>query len=245
MKIADGWHLVLGQDGERSLSDSRDCCAFALETSEGLVMFDAGAGTVASQLDAALMAAGFASGPAHLLLTHAHADHSGGAALIAERHAPTIYAGGLTADWLEGANEETISLAAAKRAGVYPADYRLRPCAVDRRLEDGEELRIGEASIRVVATPGHSADHLSFLVDAHDVTVLVGGDALFSEGRVVLQDTWDCSVADTCATIRKLAGLQFDWLLPGHGPRVLRTAHTAVDRAMERVSRLLPPLNLM
>ena len=70
---------------------------------------------------------------------------------------------------------------------------------------------------------------------------LVGGDALFCEGTVVLQDTWDSDVAATCATVRRLSRETFDRLLPGHGPPVLNDAGAHVARAAERVSRLLPP----
>ena len=86
---------------------------------------------------------------------------------------------------------------------------------------------------------------MSYLVEAHGITALVGGDALFAGGRIMLQDSWDCSVADSCATIRRLAGLDFDWLLPGHGAPVLGEAGSAVAEAMRRVDRFLPPFNLL
>jgi glyoxylase-like metal-dependent hydrolase (beta-lactamase superfamily II) len=243
MRLAEGWHLLLGRDGDRVLSDSLDCCAYGLETSAGTVMFDAGAGRDAAVLERAVSAAGIA-GPRTLLLTHGHADHSGGAAFIARRYGAEILAGAQTAEWLEAADEAAVSLPKAKIAGIYPRDYRLRACRVNRRLAAGEELVIGDASIRAIATPGHSLDHFSFLVHAYGVTALVAGDAIFAGGTVILQDSWDCSVPETCATIRKLAVLDFDLLLPGHGPPVIENGRGVVDLALQRVSRSLPPRNL-
>jgi hydroxyacylglutathione hydrolase len=245
MRIAEAWHLLLGRNGDRVLSDALDCCVFALETAAGLIVFDAGANPDPGGFRAALAGMDWRGGPIHLFLTHGHADHSGGAAGVREAFDARVYAGALTASWVEAGDETAVSLAAARAGGLYPPDYALRACAVDERLADGRVLEIGDARISVVATPGHSADHMSFLVEAHGAKALVAGDALFAGGRVVLQDTWDCSVADTCATVRKLSRLDFDMLLAGHGPPVLSGARDHVALAMERVSRLLPPLSLM
>jgi glyoxylase-like metal-dependent hydrolase (beta-lactamase superfamily II) len=244
MRLAKGWHLLLGRDGDRVLSDPLDCCAYGLETSAGTVMFDAGAGRDVGVIERAVSAAGIA-GPRTLLLTHGHADHSGGAAFIARRYGAEIFAGAQTAEWLEAADEAAVSLPAARLAGTYPRNFRLAGCHVDRCLTAGEELNIGDASIQAVATPGHSLDHMSYLVRAHGRTALIAGDAIFAGGTVILQDTWDCSVPQTCATIRRLAELDFDLLLPGHGSPVLENGRGAVDTAMQRVARSLPPLNLL
>lgn len=245
MEIAEGWHILLGRNRDVILSDPLDCCVFALETASGLIVFDAGANAYPHAIRRALTEMNWGGGSVDLFLTHCHADHSGGAAGIREALGARVYAGQQTAKWLEAADEAAISLAAARAVGLYPPDYALRPCMVDERLADWQSLEIGGARITALATPGHSADHMSFLVEARECTALVAGDALFAGGRVILQDIWDCSVSDTCATIRRLAGLDFDMLLAGHGQPVLTQAREHVAIAMERVVRFLPPLNLM
>jgi len=245
MRITDSWHLILGRDGEQPLAGPRDCCVYGVVTAEALLVFDAGAGEDEGQTVAAFARAGLPQLPMHVFITHGHADHSGGAHLLQSRFGATVYAGGLTADWLGRADEEAVSLAAARDARLYPAEYQLKRCPVDHVVADGDEVEVGGVSVRVLATPGHSADHLSFLVTLGPVTALVAGDAIFADGRVILQDSWDCSVSETCRTIRKLAAVPFDLLLPGHGAPLLEHGRGAVDIAMQRVERFLPPLNLL
>ena len=244
MRLNDRWHQILGvHDGGR-LSGAADCNAYGLETSAGLVMFDAGAGIRPAAQLSALDGAGFPGGPQHLFLTHAHADHSGGAADLVSRYGMPVHAGKLTARWVGDGAEDKFSLPVARRAGVYPPDYAFRAVRVDRVLDSASTIRIGDAEITAIATPGHSADHMSYLVRVDGQASLIAGDAIFAGGTIVLQDTWDSSVADSCASIRRLAGFEFERLLSGHGPLVLERAREHVEIAMERISRLLPPRNL-
>ena len=245
MQIATHWHQIFGEHEGRLLSTVGDCNAFAVETSAGLVLFDAGTGIDPEAQQRALAAAGFPEGPKHLFLTHGHADHAGGASALASRYAAVVYAGPITADWLGAGNEAKISLPSARRGGVYPPGYVYRPVQVDHVVTEGATILLGDVEITPVATPGHSADHWSYVVGVDGRSTLIAGDALFAGGTVILQDTWDSSVAQTCASIRRMRTLAFDAMLSGHGPPVLSDAVSHVDIAMQRIDRLLPPLNLL
>lgn len=84
----------------------------------------------------------------YVLDTHVHADHVTGAALLRER------TGALTVASTKGA-----------------------PCA-DVHVSHGDELALGTLSIRVLETPGHTDDSVSYLMDGCVFT----GDALFVRG---------------------------------------------------------------
>ncbi|MDR3471866.1 MAG: MBL fold metallo-hydrolase [Devosia sp.] len=243
MRIEGRWHQLCGMRDGGPMGDPCDCNAYALETEDGLVIFDAGCGRRMDSFTEAIIEIDLA--PVHLFLTHAHADHSGGAATVQRRFDVVLHAGRLTSQWLAVADEGKISLAAAKTAGVYPPDYRLSPLSPDDVVADRDQRRIGNILVTAIATPGHSADHFCYLVDADGETTLIAGDAIFAGGKIVLQDTWDCSVADSCASIRKLSGVAFERLLAGHGPPVLSGGRSAIDLALERIDRLLPPANLL
>jgi glyoxylase-like metal-dependent hydrolase (beta-lactamase superfamily II) len=245
MHLAGDWHMILGRYGSDLLSDPLDCCAYGLATEAGLILFDAGAGRNLPSIGTSLRQAGFVDGPSFLFLTHGHADHAGGAATLKAEFGCKVYGGTQTAEWLTNGNEEAISLPSARASGVYPLHYTLSACTFDATFADGDAVMVGGARITALATPGHSADHMSYLVTHNGTTTLIAGDAVFAGGTVILQDCWDSSVADTCRTIRRLKALDFDMLLAGHGAPLLSSATSAVDIAMERVGRMLPPLNFV
>ena len=213
--------------------------AYGVRTCDGIILFDCGVGRDEAAI--ALRLAALGSPVTDIFLTHAHADHAGGAAAIRRLTGARLHAGAATAQIVASADERAMSLDAARRAGIYPATYRFSPCPVDQTLADGSAIRIGGVTVTCLATPGHCADHVSYLVEFQGFRALISGDALFAGGRVVLQDIWDCSVPDTCATIRKLAGYSFDSLLPGHGDFLMTDARRLVDVALDRIERLLVP----
>jgi glyoxylase-like metal-dependent hydrolase (beta-lactamase superfamily II) len=245
MRIEEGLHVVMSGGGGFDLTDVLDCNAFLIDAGNGeWVLFDAGAGRTPN--DAILAADGV--DPAairHLFLTHGHADHSGGARGLRDRLGLAVHAGRLTTPMIAAGDEAAISLERARRAGIYPADYRYRACPVDDVLADDSTITIGSMKIRTIATPGHSADHVSFLVEKDGRRLLVAGDALFHGGKVAVQDIPDCSVPDICATVRKLAGIEFDALLPGHLNFSLRNACRHADAALAYVDRFQCPPSII
>lgn len=245
MRLTPSLHQILGTHGGSVLSHATDCNAFGIETTAGLVLFDAGSGYDSALAITALGKAGFGAGPTHLFLTHAHADHAGGTAALIKRYGTRVYAGEQTKGRLERADEAEIGLDKARRLNVYPSDYRTASVQGVRTLSDGAVIEIGGIVITAIETPGHSDDHVSYLVNSPGGTVLIAGDALFAGGLIILQDVWDSSVAKSCASIRRLSSHSFDVMLSGHGDPVLSNAKSHVDEAMSRINRLLPPRNFM
>lgn len=185
MRIELGLHVVMSGGGGFDLTDVLDFNAFLIDGGNGeWVLFDAGAGRSPNDANAILAADGI--DPAairHLFLTHCHADHSGGARGLRDQLGLAVYAGRVTTPMVVAGDEAAISLEPARRAGVYPHDYRYRACPVDHVLGDDAATTIGRLKIRTIETPGHSADHVSFLVERGGRRPLIAGDALFHGGR--------------------------------------------------------------
>jgi glyoxylase-like metal-dependent hydrolase (beta-lactamase superfamily II) len=80
-------------------------------------------------------------------------------------------------------------------------------------LTDGEVIEAAGLTIRVLATPGHTADSLSFLVDDAVLTA----DTVLGRGTTVI-DNEDGSLAEYLDSLRRLNGLGPRAVLPGHGP---------------------------
>lgn len=246
MRIDRGLHLVMSGGGGFDLTDAFDCNVFLIASGDEWLMFDAGAGRQPAEIFAILAADGIDPGAVrHLFLTHGHADHSGGAAHLRAALDLTVHAGAATAALVANGDEDGISLGRARRAGVYPLDYVYSSCAIDHVVVPGEAVRIGEVSILPIATPGHSHDHLAYLVETSARRLLVGGDALFHGGRIAIQDIEDCDIAAYCRTIRTLAALEFDALLPGHLAFSLKDGQRHATAALAHVEALRVPPSII
>ena len=238
MRIDPSVYLVGSGQFGFDLTDPYDCNVYLFDAGGAYVLFDAGTGMGADQmLDVCRQDGLDPAGIGHLFLTHAHSDHGGGAAHVRERTELRVYAGPDTARIVSAGDEEAVSLPAARAGGMYPADYVYRPCPVERVLAPGEVVGIGSLKIEAIPTPGHSHDHHCYLVATPHKRYLVGGDAIFFGGKILLQNTYDCSLPDMLASIQRLAGYSFEALLTAHlnfslnrGRRHVETACAIIDK---------------
>lgn len=113
-----------------------------------------------------------------ILLTHHHQDHTAGAP----------------------------ALATATGAQICAADPDRVPGA-GQGLADGDRLCLGTANVQVLATPGHTTDHICFLVTGETGTggaVLFTGDTLFAGG---CGRAFEGTLATLQASLHRLAAL--------------------------------------
>jgi len=236
MQLTDHVYLIASGDAGFSLTHPLDCHVYLVEGGGEAALVDAGVGLDTREVLAGIRATGL--DPARvrwLLLTHAHADHAGGAAALRQALPGLLVATAAeAAPWLRAADEKAISLDFARRAGFYPPDYHLARCAVDRELREGQEVSVGHLALRVIETPGHCAGHLSFLMEEGGQRVLFAGDHIFHGGRISIQNIPDCNLQAYARSTAKLAQLEVDALLPGHlglslqrGQRHIALAHRA------------------
>lgn len=244
MWITERVGLVAGGKHGFGLTHPLDCNVYLLRTGEAAVLIDAGAGVEPRLVVERIRSLGVDPDDlTHLLLTHAHADHSGGSHFFRDQFDLNVRAPEHSAPWIESGDLEKTSLRVAREAGVYPEDYELRGCPVSGTYRDGDRLEVGDLVLRVLGTPGHSADHCCFLLEREGERWLFSGDCVFAAGRIILQNTWDCSIADYAASIRRLDDLRIDALFPGHGRFVLQNAHRHVQGAREHFDELSFPPN--
>jgi glyoxylase-like metal-dependent hydrolase (beta-lactamase superfamily II) len=134
-----------------------------------------------------------------VLLTHHHLDHSEAAGVFASRSGCGVRA-------------------------LDPA-YRLG----SEGLTDGDVVSVGDLEIRVVATPGHTADSLSFLLPAQQA--LLTGDTVLGRGTSVVAHP-DGHLGAYLSSLDRLHALaaahEATAIWPGHGP-VLDDALAVLD----------------
>ncbi len=242
MKITDRIHIVGSGKAGFNLTDPLDCNVFLLNGGDEYALIDAGGGVHPELIIARIEEDGLDPRRVrHLLLTHAHADHAGGAAFLREQLGLSVVGSTETAAWVSEADETAMSLDVARQAGVYPDDYRFSACPVEAELREGETYRVGDIELSTISTPGHAAGKLSFVFRERGQVCAFTGDAIFHGGRVLLQDIWDCSVQESCRSIEKLHELSLDGLYPRHVTFSLQRGHQHVEAAMARIRQLLPP----
>jgi glyoxylase-like metal-dependent hydrolase (beta-lactamase superfamily II) len=146
---------------------------------------------------------------------------------------------------LRTGDERAVALDVAKAAGFYAADYRFQPVEVAREVREGDRIQVGSLDLEVFETPGHCDGHVSLFLRGRERRYLFAGDAVFSGGRVVLQNIHDCSIQKSAASIAKLAQLEFEALLPGHAAICLDGGMRHVAVANTACQSLFVPKNLV
>lgn len=155
----------------------------------------------------------------HVLLTHAHCEHSGNAWRFAAEGA-VICAHKAAAAAVERGDDRTAVYAFFGHHGFHC-------CPVGRKMDDGEVIGVDGAKLRVLHVPGHSAGSVVYRMTLDDRSVMFTGDTILAE-RVCRQSRlgWSGGV-DYCReqymkSLERLAAMETDLLLPGHGELCLR-----------------------
>jgi glyoxylase-like metal-dependent hydrolase (beta-lactamase superfamily II) len=88
-------------------------------------------------------------------------------------------------------------------------------------LTDGEVIDAAGLRITVMATPGHTADSVSFVVDegrgGDGPGAVLTADTVLGRGTTVI-DKEDGDLGDYLESLERLRGLGRRTVLPGHGP---------------------------
>jgi glyoxylase-like metal-dependent hydrolase (beta-lactamase superfamily II) len=144
-----------------------------------------------------------------ILLTHGHPDHSAGARRLHE---------------LTGAPVRALD--PAHRLGA-------------EGLADGDVVAAAGLEVRVWATPGHTSDSLSFLLEPAAVgdRAVLTGDTILGRGTAVVAYP-DGDLGAYLGSLRRLRELGDVTVLTGHGPELPRAGEAAAAYLAHREQRL-------
>lgn len=167
---------------------------------------------------------------AAVLLTHAHIDHFGTAIWLAKTHGTPVFChrselGHTKREYLEQAAPADVVRNIwqprwLKWAATITAKGGMNHAGIPtaRALTDDDDLPGNPVP---VPTPGHTGGHCSFIVDG----VLVSGDALVTghpllrhTGPTLLPALFNHDEEGCLTSLKTLAAVDTDVMLPGHGP---------------------------
>jgi metallo-beta-lactamase class B len=159
--------------------------AYILKTSAGLVVWDTldNAKEAETMLVPGMKQLGLDPKDIKLvILTHGHFDHFGGAKYLQDTyHTPVAES---QADW--------DLMAAYKGDGSDAHPY---PPTKDRVLADGEDVKVGDATIHILLTPGHSPGTVSSIVPVKDhgktIMMAMWGGTAYPGTKVALNQMGD------------------------------------------------------
>ncbi|RNF35784.1 MBL fold metallo-hydrolase [Paracoccus methylarcula] len=171
----------------------------------------------------------------HIFVTHAHRDHSAGAATLAGMTGAPVLAFG-TAE--TGRSPIMQRLAASGLVGGGEGlDMGFRP---DILLADGQQIETADWRLRALHTPGHCGNHLCFQWD----DVMFCGDIVLGWSSTLISPP-DGDLADFFRSLDRIGMAAPHRLLPAHGDPVetpsARLAELAAHRR-ERSAQILASL---
>jgi len=176
----------------------------------------------------------------HLFLTHSHFDHAGSAPFL-KRNLPhlRVAAGKAAADIFRRPNAIQLIQSLSKpmeekfKAQIGETEVAFRGLELDRTLEDGEEIEVGDGTrIQVIAAPGHTRDTVCYYLPK--LRTLVGGEAVgMFDRRFDVRPVFLSSYDDYLSSLEKLGTLKIDLLLLGHHFVLTEDAQGMIPKAIE------------
>ncbi len=199
---------------------TRQHSSWALRTSDGIIIIDTNfAWATQPEIIDGLTTLGLNPRDIrYVIISHAHGDHDQGAAELQSRFGAKVVMG--AADW-----DSTLQRPATAAGGVPKRDIAVGP--------EGTTITLGDTTVTIVATPGHSPGTLSYVFPVKDqgrtVTVAYSGGTLTGAfGANAAR--WDEYVASQ----RKIAKAAAD-----DGASVILSNHSEYDGAYTK-ARLVP-----
>lgn len=238
MRISSNLALVASL--QFGIGSRYDCHVYAIRTTEGVILIDSGSGAATSELIKNTESE-FSDQPiTAIILTHSHPDHACGAAKIQQATGCRVLCPSTSLEVIRNGDEEASGLRQAREAGTYPDSVQLIPCPTAKPYNEGT-FTVGGHSFTAIRVRGHSDDSHCLFTDLDGRRMLFCGDVLFYGAIFGVINQPDSGMQGYHADLSKLANLEIDALLPGHGIFTLSGGQRHIDLALEQLNKGLIP----
>jgi hydroxyacylglutathione hydrolase len=162
-----------------------------------------------------------------IIATHADVDHTQGLSRAREILKCDVAAHPKSIKAIED-GDEVFTYARIDAQGIHIPMPR---CKVDLAIDEGEILQIGDKTLQVWSTPGHTAGQLSLRMGQ----LLFSGDNIFRDGCVGVIDAHHGSnLLDFITSLKRIRNSDVEYLLPSHGP-IFRKNNALIDATISRL----------
>ena len=183
----------------------------------------------------------------YIVITHHHFDHASGAHRLREATGARIIMHRDEAPLLQRAASEELPddvdlPPEAREFRERVSEWRREAAqgGPDETVSDGDTLRVGGLTLRMVHTPGHTAGHLSPFLE--EGGVLFAGDNVLGVGTTAIPPPPHGDMAQYVQSLRKMQSLEAELMCCGHGPVVKepnRKLQELIDHRHEREEQIL------
>ena len=195
---------------------SKDLASYLIATPQGHILINSGLEASVPLIKASVEQLGFKFTDIRILLiSHAHWDHDAGSAAIKK----------LTgAAYMVMDGDVAVVESGGKTDFHYGSDASMRypPAKVDRILHDGDEVRLGDATLVAHLTPGHTRGCTTWTMKVSDGgkvfnVVIVGSPNVNPGYKLVRNPAYPEISSDYERTFQLLRALPVDIFLGAHG----------------------------
>lgn len=201
--------------------------SYLIADADGLALVDTSSGGCAQRILDAIDSLRRPARELHTIVaTHYHYDHTGNVAALRERTGARLLVHAADAPYVDGRTPWPVpgGIAGTIAARISPQPYAL---PVDAELHEGDTVPIA-GGLEVVHLPGHTPGNIGLYSRAR--SLIFTGDALMNVlGLRLVPRFSNHDQEQARASARKLAALDYEIALPGHGNPI-------VGRASEKIA---------
>jgi glyoxylase-like metal-dependent hydrolase (beta-lactamase superfamily II) len=168
-----------------------------------------------------------------IVLTHFHIDHVGDAGDLKKLSGAKVAIHEADADFVAGRKTQPVPKGVLGMIFkvLIPLVFGSRPVEPDIQLKDGDTI----AGLTVIHTPGHTPGSICLLDPASKI--LFVGDLLRFNGSKIETGPSSLDAGEVQRSINKIAAIDFDIMLPGHGIPLRPDASVKVREFAKRTTR--------
>ncbi|MDA7977591.1 MAG: MBL fold metallo-hydrolase [Pirellulales bacterium] len=166
-----------------------------------------------------------------VVATHADADHVQGLAKVKQMLKCKALGHRLAKEPL-ASGDKIVTYAEISAQNIH---MEMPPVKIEKLIDEGDTLTVGNLKLDVWHTPGHTDSQLSFRMG----DLLFSGDNIYRDGCVGVIDAHHGSdLKQFMTSLQRIRESDVKWLLPSHGP-IFRKDDAVLDATIERLQGYL------